>query len=662
MKNESMPGRFGQRGMKMKPLFDSKEFKAKYHYKGKDLGAFYKKDQTVFKVWAPTAETVSLCTYPDGLGGTCLQEYPMEKKEQGVWSACVTGDLEGIYYTYRLSIEGETRETQDIYGKACGANGKRSMVVDLDKTNPEGWNEDAFIQRGKVVPAIYELHIKDFSSDALSGVTKEHRGKYLAFTEADTTLKGEGKTATCLSYIKELGISHIHLLPSFDFGSVDETKPLENQFNWGYDPVNYNVPEGGYATDAADGHVRIREFKQMVQAIHNAGMGVVMDVVYNHTYNTDSAFQKTVPDYYYRIWGDGTWSDGSACGNDTASERYMFRKFMIESVCYWAQEYHIDGFRFDLMGLHDVTTMNEIRKALDGLPGGEDILVYGEPWRGRESAMRKGCIPALKKNVAKLDERIAIFNDDTRDAIKGSVFLEKDSGYINGDARLGERIPSCVLAWCDGKESYTPKNPGQIITYVSAHDNFTLWDKLNYTLFEKPDFYKKEEEVLRLNRMAAGMVMTSLGIPFFQAGEEFGRTKNGIGDSYKTESAINQLDWTRAAEYHDLVEYYKGLLTIRKHFGAFSSRDTKIISHFSFCDTNLQEMIAFKIRGIEAREDWWKELFVIYHNADEAKEWTLPEGNWELLSDGKDCVPGGKETCSNTIILNAKSVIILGKK
>ena len=646
----------------MKFLFDSKEFKTKYHYEGKNLGASYNKDRTVFKVWAPTADTVSLCTYPDGLESACLQEYTMEKQEQGIWSVGITGDLEGTYYTYRLNIGGEIRETQDIYGKACGANGKRSMVVDLEKTNPDGWNEDFFAGRDKAVPAIYELHIKDFSSDLCSGVTKEHRGKYLAFTEMGTTLKGEGKTATCLSYIKELGISHIHLLPAFDFGSVDETKPLDNQFNWGYDPVNYNVPEGGYSTNPADGHVRIREFKQMVQAIHNAGMGVVMDVVYNHTYTMDSAFQKTVPDYYYRFHKDGTLADGSCCGNDTASERYMFRKFMMESVCYWAQEYHIDGFRFDLMGLHDVTTMNEIRAALDALPGGKSILVYGEPWRGRPSAMRKGCIPALKKNIAKLDERIAIFNDDTRDAIKGSVFLEEEPGYINGNAGLGERIPSCVLAWCDGKESYMPKNPGQIITYVSAHDNFTLWDKLNYTLFQEPDFYKKEEAVLKLNRMAAGMVMTSLGTPFFQAGEEFGRTKNGIGDSFKTESAINQLDWSRAEEYSDLVEYYKGLLQIRKHFCALTSKNSQVLERFSFCDTDKQEMIAFRIQGMEAEEDWWKELFVIYQNSEKKKEMKLPEGSWNLLCDGESCIPEGIKNCNNTIELNGKSVIILGRK
>ena len=645
----------------MEFLFDSKEFAKKYHYDGEDLGNSYTKEQTVFKVWAPTAEQVELCLYSDGAGETCIRKYTMEKKDQGIWSFCVNKDLEGIYYTYQITIDGKTEETQDIYGRACGVNGKRSMVVDLQKTDPKGWSEDSFTARGKILPAIYELHIKDFSSDPHSGVTKEHRGKYLAFTEEETTLDGEGKFPTCLSYLKELGISYVHLLPAFDFASVDESQPLDDQFNWGYDPLNYNVPEGGYATDAEDGHVRIKEFKQMVQAIHGAGLGVVMDVVYNHTYNTDSAFQKTVPNYYYRLEKDGTFGNGSACGNDTASERYMYRKFMIESVCYWAKEYHIDGFRFDLMGLHDVETMNEIRKALDRLPGGKEIIMYGEPWSGSETPMRKDCIPALKKNIAYLDEKIAIFNDDTRDTIKGHVFERREPGYINGESEFGKKIPSCVMAWCDGEGGYTPKNPGQTITYVSAHDNFTLWDKLNYTLYEKPDFYKKNEDVLQLNRMAAGIVMTSLGIPFFQAGEEFARTKNGIEDSFKTESAINQLDWRRALEYKGLIEYYKGLLTIRKHFLALSSTDRAILEHFTFYDTKQEEMIAFLVRGTQAEEDWWKELLVIYQNEKKEKAFELPEGQWQLLCDGITCIPDGIRSCEKEIMLKGKTVTVLGR-
>ena len=643
----------------MKQTYDSSEFAKKYHYDGKDLGATYKKDQTTFKVWAPVAREVTLCLYKDGAEGNSMEEHPLEQKDQGVWVVNIKKDLEGIYYTYRITNGDTAEETQDIYGKACGVNGLRSMVVDLENTNPEGWQEDSFPNRGNITPAIYELHIKDFSSDPRSGVTKEHRGKYLAFTEEKTTLDNKGEFPTCLNYLKDLGITYVHLLPTFDFGSVDESKPLDDQFNWGYDPVNYNVPEGGYATDAADGHVRIKEFKQMVQAIHKAGLGVVMDVVYNHTYSTDSAFQKTVPDY--RLEEDGTFSNGSICGNDTASERYMYRKFMIESVCYWAKEYHIDGFRFDLMGLHDTETMNQIRKALDELPNGKEILMYGEPWSGGPSPMREGSIPAVKKNIAELHERIAIFNDDTRDAIKGSVFYEERPGYVNGKADLGEKIPSCVLAWCDGNGDYMPKNPGQIISYVSAHDNFTLWDKLNYTLYENPDFYKDNEEVLKINKMAAGIVMTCLGTPFFQAGEEFARTKNGIGDSYKTESAINQLDWNRACEYKDLTDYYKGLLTIRKHFQAFTSKDSEILKNFVFENTNPEEAIVFTVKGTGAKEDWWEELFIIYQNEEKDKNFELPEGNWQLLCDGTSCIPEGIKSLEREILVKGKAVTILGK-
>lgn len=645
----------------MRASYDSLEFAEKYHYTGEDLGASYTKEKTTFKVWAPVASTVVLCLYQAGAGTGVPVEHPMKKEDKGVWSITIPSDLEGVYYTYRITNGDVTEETQDIYGKACGVNGKRTMVADLEKTNPEGWEQDSFTKRGKAATAIYELHIKDFSSDPHSGVTKEHRGRYLAFTEENTTLDGKGDFPTCLNYLKDLGIGYIHLLPAFDFGSIDEGLPIDDQFNWGYDPVNYNIPEGSYATDAADGYVRIREFKQMVQAIHKAGLGVVMDVVYNHTYNTASAFQKTVPEYYYRMEKDGTFSDGSVCGNDTASERFMYRKFMIESVCYWAKEYHIDGFRFDLMGLHDTETMNQIRQALDALPDGKEILMYGEPWSGGPTAMREDSIPAVKKNIASLHERIAIFCDDTRDTIKGSVFYEEEPGYVNGNPKLGEKIPSCVLAWCDGKGGYMPKNPGQLISYVSAHDNFTLWDKLNYTLSEKPEFYKENEEVLQQNKMAAGIVMTCLGTPFFQAGEEFARTKNGIGDSYKTESAINQLDWQRAFQYKELTDYYRGLLTIRKHFAAFACRDKKILENFTFLRTDLERAAAFFVKGTNEPDDWWEELFVVYQNTEKDGSYPLPEGDWKLLCDGTDCIPEGIRACEEKITAKAKAVTILGK-
>lgn len=494
--------------LEWKRYFETEQFEKEYVYKGDDLGYTLSKKDTVFKVWAPTAEKIILNLYQNGDNrvNDRIEEIPMWKSSGGVWSVCVKRCLKNLYYTYTVTANGETRETQDVYSKACGVNGQRSMVADLNETNPDGWEEDRYVYDSSRLPVLYEVHIKDFSYSESSGIPEQYRGKYKAFTVEDSTLFGKGEKSTCLAYLKKLGITHIHLLPCFDFGSVDETVLSDEQFNWGYDPVNYNVPEGSYATDAFDGTVRIREFKEMVMALHKAGIGVVMDVVYNHTFTQDSCFQRTVPYYYYRIEEDGTFSNGSVCGNDTASERKMFRKYMIDSVCYWAQEYHIDGFRFDLMGLHDVETMNEIRQKLDELPGGKNILMYGEPWAGGKTNIGSGAIQALKKNVGLLNERIAIFNDDTRDSVKGSVFYEEKPGFVNGGVDFEKKICSGILAWCDGEGGYYPKNPGQTITYVSSHDNWTLWDKLCYTMQETPDFERKDERILQANRMALSLI------------------------------------------------------------------------------------------------------------------------------------------------------------
>lgn len=613
-----------------KALFESAEFRRAYTYEGDDLGAVYAPERTVFKVWAPTAERVALRLYKNGSAQECvapgsaeeragaasvvcadeesgaasaewadgvLGELTMERGERGVWQKSVEGDLAGIYYTWLVTADGETKECADIYGKAAGVNGQRSMVVDLAATDPAGWeHEHAALQAEKEPksPVIYEVHVKDFSNDANSGVPEAYRGKYMAFTCRETCLGGDVTKPTCVSYLKMLGITHVHLLPMFDYGSVDEAGSGD-QFNWGYDPVNYNVPEGSYSTDPFHGEVRIRECKEMIQALHAAGIRVVMDAVYNHTYTADSWFQRTVPYYYYRLNDDGSFSNGSACGNDTASERPMYRKYMIDSICYWAQEYHLDGFRFDLMGLHDVDTMNEIRRALDKLPCGERILMYGEPWAGGPTAMEAGNEQALKANALLLDKRIAFFNDDTRDCIKGSVFFPKIPGFVNGENGLEDQIRSSVLAWCDGKGGYRPHDPLQVLAYVSAHDNYTLWDKLMLTRYEEPDFLRRDEEILRQNRLAAGVYLTCLGIPFFQAGEEGARTKLGIGDSYNSPAAINQLDWKRIYEYNELVDYYIGLIALRQHFYAYQADSMDVL-----------ERISFLVR----RRKWWHFGFV----------------------------------------------------
>lgn len=654
-----------------KALFESAEFQQAFFYEGTDLGAGYRVERTSFKVWAPTAERAVVKLYRTGSdqerGSAVLGQIPMKRGEKGVWQADVKGDLAGVYYTYLITANGMTKECADIYGRAAGVNGQRSMVVDLKETNPEGWeteHEALQTEADPKSPVIYEVHVKDFSNDENSGVPLAYRGRFKAFTCMETGLRGDLSKPTCVAYLKKLGVTHVHLLPMYDYGSVDEAKD-PGQFNWGYDPVNYNVPEGSYSTDPFHGEVRIRECKEMIAALHRAGIRVVMDVVYNHTYSADSYFQATVPYYYYRLNEDGSFSNGSVCGNDTASERLMYRKFMIDSVCYWAQEYHLDGFRFDLMGLHDVETMNEIRRALDRLPYGERILMYGEPWAGGPTAMEGENVQAVKANAALLEKGIAFFNDDTRDCIKGSVFLAKEAGFVNGKKGLEEKVRSCVLAWCDGKGGYQPHGPLQVLSYVSAHDNYTLWDKLCLTGGGRPDFLKRDEEILKQNRLAAGIYLTCLGIPFFQAGEEGARTKLGVGDSYNSPASLNQLDWIRIYEYNELVDYYAGLIALRQHFSPYRAAGAEVLKQIDFLDSP-KDTVAFHFNGdngsaadsaaISGRNcpkqgsagqtkgcqeavpkqscGWWQELVVIYHAGQEDAELMLPAGRWQVISEG----------------------------
>ena len=546
-------------------------------------------------------------------------------------------------------------DTVDPYGVASGVDSERSMVVNLAETDPVGWEQD---KRPEIRPedrCVYELHVKDFSSDPNSGVSDKHRGKFLAFTEEGTTLNGDGIHATGLDYLKSLGISHVHLLPVFDFGSVPEDDA--EAFNWGYDPVQYNVPEGSYATDPFHGEVRIREMKEMVQALHKAGIGVIMDVVYNHTYNLDSPLQKTVPYYYYREWEDGTISNGSDCGNETASEREMFRRFMVHSVCYWAKEYHIDGFRFDLMALHDTETMNAIRTALNRMPRGEEILVYGEPWKAAASAMQEGYFPSDKQNIGKLMDGISMFCDDTRDSIKGSVFIAAEGGYVNGKERLSAGILSATDGWLDGKGAYDPRNASQLIPYVSAHDNYTLWDKLKLSDPKRKenvesDFDKMDERTLSMNRLAAGIVMTCKGMPFFQAGEEFARTKHGEGNSFKSSWQLNKIDWTRALEQEELVDYYRGLLALRRKFQAYGT-----------CEPDCKKTFfrENQIAGYELEYPDGCAVCVFYNPWEKEALQKLPEGNWKLLCDGKRCAEDGAEM-KESMMLPAKSMVLLARE
>lgn len=614
-----------------KQMFESREFEEKYTYAGNDLGAVYEKEKTTFKVWAPTAEKVMLHLYTAGSTGEAgekeLLQVEMKKREQGIYEKQVKGDLHGVYYTFSVTVDGETRETGDIYAKAAGVNGKRSMVVDLEKTNPKGWEEDTHVFHPLGKTWVWEVHIGDFSNDPASGVREEYRGKYLAFTE-NTTLNQDGVHPTCVNYLKELGITHVHLLPSFDYGSVDESKC--DTFNWGYDPVNYNVPEGSYATDAFHGEVRIREFKEMVAALHKAGISVVMDVVYNHTHSLDSFFNATVPYYYYRTWEDGTYSDGSACGNDTASDRAMFRKYMMDSVLHWVQEYHVDGFRFDLMGLHDTQTMNEIRKVLNELEDGEQIFLYGEPWSAGPSALKESESFATKEAMKKLAEGIAVFNDDTRDAVKGPYDKLEVPGFVNGKKGLEEKIKRGIQGLFDEKEKVQPVSPAQLLNYVSAHDNSTLWDKLVDSVKKDQDYETRHEDLLAMNKLAAAIVQFSAGIPFMQAGEEAGRTKQGEDNSYNLSKELNRLDWNRMYKFQDLISYYKGLHEVRNQFSGFYDLSEKARTRQHFYENLPEGIIAYEMEGIRGT-DQWEKVVVIFHASQEPTEFVLGNTGYKRI-------------------------------
>ena len=612
-----------------KAWFESEEFARQTDYQG-PLGAAYSPSGTHLRLWAPTAQSVRVDLYRKGDGGACIGSLPLSPWGQGVWGVYLPGDQHGKYYHFNVTTEWGSVTTADPYARAAGVNGARSMIVDLARTDPPGWKQD----KRPVIPAskrsVWEVNVRDFSQDPASGVRNAWRGKFLAFTQQGTTLNGDGIHPTCLNYLKRLGVRYVQLMPIFDFGSVDESRPLTRQYNWGYDPTNYNVPEGSYSTDPARGEVRVRECKQMIQALHAAGIGVVMDVVYNHMYRFDNVLNRAVPLYYFRQNEDGSLSNGSGCGNEFASERPMARQYFLDSVLYWAQEYHIDGFRFDLMGLYDVETINAVRAALDALPGGRDILMYGEPWQGGGSQLHR--YEANKANLSMLNERIGIFCDDTRDTIKGGCFNAREPGYVEGRPGSFWDIGGAVAAWCRS-DRLPPHAPSQIVSYVSAHDNFTLWDKLLLVRYEKPEFTAADSTALAQNRLAAGIYLTSFGLPFLQAGEEFARTKKGKGNSYRSSPALNRLDWERAEKYHALVDYYRGLLALRARFPQLSSTDPHAPDALHFFSLE-QPLVGWLLPAQWGDGAAWQALCVFYNPTDAGRTVPLPVGRWQMLSDG----------------------------
>ena len=640
-----------------KTLFENEPFHCENYYTG-PLGPDYTPGGTCLRLWAPTAEAVTVTLYHKGDGGAVLDTEPLVRGAQGVWSIWLSGEQHGRYYTFAVTVDGVTRETGDPYARAAGVNGVRSMIVDLARTAPSGWERDVRPNIPPAQRAVWEVSVRDFSQDAASGVRPAWRGKYMAFTQQGTTLHGDGIHPTCLNYLKRLGVKYVQLMPIFDFGSVDEAKPLLRQYNWGYDPTNFNVPEGSYSTDPTRGEVRIRECREMIAALHAAGIGVVMDVVYNHTYRTENPLNNTVPYYFFRQNPDGSFSNGSGCGNEFASERPMARRYLIDSILYWAKEYHIDGFRFDLMGLYDAESINAVRTALDALPGGRDILLYGEPWQGGASQLHR--YEANKANLAMLNERVGIFCDDTRDAIKGGCFDAREPGYVEGKPGSFWDIGAAVAAWCRS-DRLPPHAPSQIVSYVSAHDNFTLWDKLLLVRYEKPEFTARDTVALAQNRLAAGIYLTSFGLPFMQAGEEFARTKKGVGNSYRSSPALNRLDWNRAEQYHALVDYYRGLLALRAAFPRLGSTDRHAPEALQFFALE-QPLVGWMLPAVWGDGAAWSALCVFYNPTDTARTVSLPAGQWKLLSDGTSSSlwRGASRIFANKTTLAPYSATILG--
>lgn len=632
-------------------------------YSGNDLGASYSKKATTFKVWSPNAASVRVNIFEhgsdnEGDAGSIMSRAMSLDKTTGVWSVTINGDLLNKYYTYSVTHGKTTKETADVYAKACGVNGQRSMVVDLSTTNPDGWENDKHVLvKNQTDASVWEISVADFSSSESSGVSEANRGKYLAFTEEGTTVNGvQGASSTCVDYLKKLGVKYVQIMPFYDFGSVDESKNIMDQYNWGYDPVNYNCPEGSYSTNPKKGEVRIKECKQMIQALHNAGIGVIMDVVYNHTYTSDSWLQRTVPNYYYRMNNDGTFSNGSGCSNDTASEHLMFRKYMIDSVTYWASEYHIDGFRFDLMGLHDVTTMNSIRTALDNLyadGSGSQILMYGEAW-DMATNCDEGTVLASQKNLKQLSDRIGAFDDTIRDAVKGSTG-GTDGAFVQEGSRRAN-LKTGIAGQSDTTTGWA-NVPSQCVTYASCHDNLCLYDKLVGSVYGADGKYRKRyEDLVAMNKLSAAIVITSQGIPFSLGGEEFCRSKDGDENSYASSRKENMLDWENVDLYSDVIEYYRGLYKIRDAFAAFSDSTAATANSLTYLSDVPKGVMGYTINNTESGK--WSQMCVIFNGSDSAQNVTA-KGDWVVLADNKTAGLRNIKNVTNSVKVEAHSAVIM---
>ena len=641
---------FGKQEALPYEVYDSKSFGDRYNYDG-ELGVSIDGHSATFKLWAPTAKNIVLNLYEAGNGGSPYKYVDMVRGDRGVWS-CSADDVTGKYYTYTVETVAGVQEAVDPYARSTGVNGERGMVLDLTATNPQGFGNESFIDTVNTYTeaVIWETHVRDFSNQITAS---QYKGKYLAFTE--TGLTNSSGIPVGVDYVKNLGVTHIHLLPVFDYKTVDETKLNTAQFNWGYDPQNYNAPEGSYSTDPYHGEVRVREFKQMVQALHRQEIGVIMDVVYNHTADANSNFNKIVPNYYYRYNDDGSNSNGSGCGNDTASERYMYRKFMVDSVSYWASEYKVDGFRFDLMGLHDTATMQAIEQAVHKI--NPKAIIYGEAWNMDTAT---DATLATQKNISAVTATqgaagaVAVFNDIIRDGLRGSVFNSSEAGFLANSSRNASGV-TVSLAGCESNAEGWSVTNGAVINYISAHDNHTLWDKLILS-----SSGAMLQERLAMNRMGAAIVMLSKGTPFMQSGEEMLRTKKISGNkyddnSYKSSDAINNLKWealTETSDEYAMMTYYKGLIEMR--------RNSKVLT------ANRGVSITTKVDGdvIIAIFDGGSigKAVAVINNSSASYDYALPQGAWSLVANGTQAGSAEIEEVSGSVTADAHAVFVYFSK
>ena len=627
---------------------------------GKLVEMEYSPIETKFTLWAPTAEEVRVLLYDSGNEGSAYQTLSLEMGEDGIWNTSIKEDLKGKFYTFNVKVNGKwLGDTPGIMAKAVGVNGKRAAVIDLRSTDPEGWANDVRpLLKDYADIIVYEMHHRDFSLDTVSGI--RNKGKFLALTELGTTTSQGEKTG--IDHLKELGVTHVHILPSYDYASVDESKPDKAQYNWGYDPQNYNVPDGSYSTDPYKPDVRIKEFKQMVQALHKAGIRVVLDVVYNHTFITEeSKFERTVPGYFYRQTKDGKPANGSGCGNETASDRAMMRKYMVESVLYWINEYHIDGFRFDLMGIHDIETMNEIRAAVDKID--PSIFIYGEGWAASAPQLDQEEL-AMKANIYKMP-RIAAFSDEMRDGLRGGWDDDRKGAFLIGQPGHEMSIkfglvgavkhPQVINDSVNYSKEPWALQPTQMISYVSCHDDMCLADRLKATMPDATD-----EERASLHKLAETFVFTSQGVPFIFAGDEMMRDKKGIHNSYNSPDSINTIDWRNKTIHHDVFDYVRELITLRKNHPAFRMGDAdKVRQYMEFLPVEGSNLVAFILKD-NANGDSWKNIIVAFNSRKEPAKLSIPAGRYTIVcKDGKIKQSGMGQVSGNKIIVPARSAMII---